>query len=145
VGRCAARPEEETTRGHAPRILLVDNDEAILTLLTFFCEREGFVVEIARDGLAAIEALETAARTNTAPDLVIMEAYLPGVDGFSVLRKIQADFGARVSVMMLTIQRNEERIAKAFNLGAADFVAKPFSVPEVIARIKNILLRSGAL
>lgn len=145
VGRCAVRPEDAAIRGHAPRILLVDNDEAILTLLTFFCEREGFIVEVARDGLAAIESLETAARTNTAPDLVVMEAYLPGVDGFSVLRKIQSDFGARVSVMMLTIQRNEERIAKAFNLGAADFVAKPFSVPEVIARIKNILLRSGAL
>ena len=145
VGRCAAHPDEERARGHAPRILLVDNDEAILTLLSFFCEREGFIVEKARDGLAAIEALETSARTNTVPDLVVLEAYLPGVDGFSVLRKIQSDFGARVGVMMLTIQRNEERIAKAFNLGAADFVPKPFSVPEVIARIKNILLRSGAL
>lgn len=145
VGRCAATPDVRDRGAHAPRVLLVDNDEAILTLLRFFCEREGFVVDEARDGLTAIEALDRANRSNELPDLVILEAYLPGVDGFSVLRKVQADFGARVGVMMLTIQRNEERIAKAFNLGAADFVAKPFSVPEVMARIKNILLRAGAL
>ncbi|MCB9508410.1 MAG: response regulator [Myxococcales bacterium] len=146
VGRCAsAEAESSPVRAHAARVLLVDSDEAILNLLRFFCAREGLVVEEARDGLGAIEHLERAARTQTLPDLVVMEAYLPGVDGFSVLRRIQSEYGGRVAVMMLTIQRNEERIAKAFKLGAADFVAKPFSVPEVMARIKNILLRSGAL
>lgn len=145
VGRCAGADDIAAKRTHAPRVLLVDNDEAILTLLRFFCQREGFIVEEARDGLSAIERLEASAEDGTLPDLVILEAYLPGVDGFSVLRKIQSAFGTRVGVMMLTIQRNEERIAKAFNLGAADFVAKPFSVPEVMARIRNILLRSGAL
>ena len=144
IGRCASADNAEQ-RSDSPRILLVDNDEAIITLLKFFCQREGYVVEEARDGLSAIEQLEAADQAGDLPDLVILEAYLPGVDGFSVLRKIQSAYGSRVSVMMLTIQRNEERIAKAFNLGAADFVAKPFSVPEVMARIQNILVRAGAI
>jgi len=145
VGRCtAAEAEPERARAHAPRVLLVDSDESILSLLRFFCAREGLIVEEARDGLGALEHIERAARTSTLPDLVVMEAYLPGVDGFSVLRRIQSEHGSRVPVMMLTIQRNEERIAKAFDLGAVDFVGKPFAVPEVMARIKNILLRTGA-
>lgn len=145
IGRVVHRANEAEEATQAPRILLVDSDEAILTLLRFFCAREGLQVDEARDGLAAIEYLDRAGRSGQLPDLVVLEAYLPGVDGFSVLRKIHAEYGARVSVMMLTVQRNEERIAKAFKLGAADFVAKPFSVPEVMARIKNILVRSGAL
>ncbi|MFT4704388.1 MAG: DNA-binding response OmpR family regulator [Bradymonadia bacterium] len=146
IGRCIQPVEDEdVARVRAPRVLLVDNDDAILTLLRFFCAREGLIVDDARDGLSAIEYLDRAARAGQLPDLVVMEAYLPGVDGYSVLRKIHTEYGNRIAVMMLTVQRNEERIAKAFQLGAADFVAKPFSVPEVMARIKNILLRSGAL
>lgn len=146
IGRCVQQVgDEQPDRASAPRVLLVDGDEAILNLLRFFCAREGLMVDEARDGLTAIEYLERAARAGKLPDLVVMEAYLPGIDGFAVLRKIRSDYGARIAVMMLTVQRNEERIAKAFQLGAADFVAKPFSVPEVMARIKNILLRSGAL
>jgi len=146
IGRCVhtATTEPEAI-ARTPRILLVDGDDAILNLLRFFCAREGLLVDEARDGLAALEYLERASRAHKLPDLIVMEAYLSGIDGFSVLRTVRTHYGARVAVMMLTVQRNEERIAKAFQLGASDFVAKPFSVPEVMARIKNILLRSGAL
>ena len=128
-----------------PRVLLVDTDEAILQLLRFFCAREGFEVLEAQDGQAALEVMDRASAGEALPDAVGLEAHLPGLDGFQVLEAIQERFGARVSVLMMSVQHSGERAARAFRLGAVDFVGKPFSVPEVIARIRNALVRAGAL
>jgi two-component system cell cycle response regulator len=128
----------------SPRILIADTDEAIVNLLRFFCAREGFEVHDARTGTDTMEFLEKARETDTLPDVLVMEAFLPGMDGFQILERASTDFGNRVSVIMLSVHPSEERVSKALQLGAIDFVAKPFRVPEIIARIRNALIRTWA-
>ena len=132
-------PEKPNT---IPKILIADTDEAIINLLTFFCVREGFEVEDVRNGTDLLNHLEKSRADDTLPDLLILESFLPGVDGFQVLERIQSELAGRISVVMMSVRPSEERVAKAFKLGAIDFVAKPFRVPEMIARIRNGLERS---
>ncbi len=129
----------------APKILIADTDEAIVNLLRFFCGREGFEVDDIRNGTDTVAYLEKAAESDRLPEVLILEAFLPGIDGFQILEKVQNDFGSRISVIMLSVSPSEERIAKAFKLGATDFIAKPFRVPEIIARIRNGLIRTCAV
>jgi DNA-binding response OmpR family regulator len=146
VGHCA-RPDfaPEGRRDGAPRVLLVDTEEALLNLLGFFCRREGFTTAEARDGAAALRLVEEAAARGEAPDAVLLEVHLPGLDGFQVLEALHQRHGARMAVLLMSVQHGGERVARAFQLGASDFVSKPFQVPEVMARLRNALVRAGAL
>jgi len=128
----------------SPRILIADTDEAIVNLLRFFCAREGFEVQDVRTGTDTMEFLEKAREADTLPDVLVLEAFLPGIDGFQILERVSTEFGNRVSVIMLSVHPSEERVSKALQLGAIDFVAKPFRVPEIIARIRNALIRTWA-
>jgi two-component system, cell cycle response regulator len=128
----------------SPRILIADTDEAIINLLRFFCAREGFEVNAVRTGTDTIEFLEKARESDGLPDVLVLEAFLPGLDGFQILEKVSTEFGNRISVIMLSVHPSEERVSKALQLGAIDFVAKPFRVPEIIARIRNGLVRTWA-
>lgn len=128
-----------------PKILIADTDEAIINLLTFFCIREGFEVENVKNGTDLLKYLESSRHDDTLPDLLVLESFLPGVDGFQVLERIQSELAGRISVVMMSVRPSEERVAKAFKLGAIDFVAKPFRVPEMIARIRNGLERSFSI
>ncbi|MBN1655478.1 MAG: response regulator [Deltaproteobacteria bacterium] len=128
----------------SPRILIADTDEAIVSLLRFFCAREGFEVHAARNGTDTMDFLEKARETDSLPDVLVLEAFLPGIDGFRILERVTTDFGNRISVIMLSVHPSEERVSKALQLGAVDFVAKPFRVPEIIARIRNALIRTWA-
>jgi DNA-binding response OmpR family regulator len=145
IGHCTrARTSPEARRDGKPRVMLVDTDETILGLLRFFCEREGFEVREAHDGPSALDVLEQAQAQHLIPDAVVLEAHLPGLDGFQVLEAIHARYGARVAVILMSVQQGGERVARAFQLGAVDFIGKPFHVPELIARLKNALARAGA-
>ncbi len=139
--------EESIAPGPAavPQILIADTDEAIVNLLTFFCNREGFEVTSVRNGTDLLDRLERGRNNNALPDLLILESFLPGIDGFQVLERIQSELGGRVSVIMMSVRPGEDRVAKAFQLGAVDFVAKPFRVPEMVARIRNGLERTFAV
>ncbi|MBP3964429.1 response regulator transcription factor [Paenibacillus lignilyticus] len=119
------------------RILVVDDEERIRRLLKMYLEKEGYLIEEAEDG-------ETALRLATAGefDLILLDVMLPGIDGIEVcsrLRQVKA-----TPVIMLTAKGEEMNRVQGFEVGADDYVVKPFSPREVIYRVKAILRRSSA-
>lgn len=119
------------------KILVVDDEESILTLLTHTLTRAGFGVYTASDGLAA---LETARRER--PDAVILDLMLPDLDGFEVFRRLQREHP--VPVIFLTAKGEEVDRIVGLELGADDYVTKPFSPRELVARVKVVLRRNQA-
>jgi DNA-binding response OmpR family regulator len=119
------------------RVLIVDDEPMVRDVLARYLTRSGFIVESAGDGEAAIAAFDASR-----PDLVLLDLMLPRVDGFSVFRSIRAR--AATPVIMLTARGEQtERIA-GLELGADDYVAKPFSPREVVARVQAVLRRQVA-
>jgi two-component system OmpR family response regulator len=116
-------------------ILFVEDDRDIRTLLADFLAREGFVVEVAEDGAAADRVL-----ARTRPDLVILDIMLPGEDGLSICRRLRAR-GA-VPIIMLTAKNDDVDRIVGLELGADDYLGKPFNPRELLARIRAILRRS---
>jgi DNA-binding response OmpR family regulator len=118
----------------ARTILIVEDDRAIAHSLEARLRSEGFEVALAADGPGGVESCE-----RIAPDLVVLDLMLPGFDGVEVCRRIQAD--RRVPVLMLTARDSETDLLVGLGVGADDYVTKPFSVREVVARIQAILRR----
>ena len=116
-------------------ILVVEDDSKIVNLLRLYLEREGFGVVTAYDGRAA---LETAARAR--PSLIILDLMLPHLDGIEVCRQLRA--ASDVPILMLTARVDEVDKLLGLSLGADDYVTKPFSPREVVARVKTILRRT---
>lgn len=116
------------------RILVVDDEVPILDLVRGYLEREGFVVETATDGLAALDAVRASA-----PDVVILDVMLPGLDGIEVCRQIRAFSDAYV--LMLTARGEEIDRIVGLTVGADDYLVKPFSPRELVARVKAMLRR----
>jgi DNA-binding response OmpR family regulator len=117
-----------------PGVLVVDDEEIVRDVLTRYLEREGFRVDVAADGEAA---LDLAARCR--PDIVILDLMLPKRDGFEVFRRIRDD--GDVPILMLTAKSEEIDRVVGLELGADDYVTKPFSPREVVARIRAVLRR----
>ncbi len=117
-------------------ILVVEDDAKIVNLLRMYLEREGFAVAATSDGR---EALDAAARVH--PHLVILDLMLPLVDGIDVCRKLRAN--SDVPILMLTARVDEIDKLLGLSLGADDYVTKPFSPREVVARVKTILRRAA--
>ncbi len=119
-----------------PRILVVEDDLTISEVVTRYLEREGFVVDVAYDGAVALErALADP------PELVVLDLMIPSLDGFEVCRRLRA--AAPVPVIMLTARGEEADRIVGLELGADDYVSKPFSPRELTARIKAVLRRAG--
>jgi DNA-binding response OmpR family regulator len=119
-----------------PAILVVDDDAKIVGLVRTYLEREGFRVIAASDGRSALAAIALEA-----PDLVVLDLMLPEVDGLSVVRAVRRT--DRTPIVMLSARgTTADRIA-GLNEGADDYLPKPFSPAELVARIKRILDRSG--
>src|SRR5438876_12313016 len=119
------------------RVLIVDDEPMVREVLARYLTRSGFVPDSAGDGETAIAAFDT-----TRPDLVLLDLMLPKLDGLSVFRSIRSR--AATPVIMLTARGAEtERIA-GLELGADDYVAKPFSPREVVARVQAVLRRQGS-
>lgn len=116
-------------------VLVVEDDTKIVSLLRLYLERDGYDVAVAYDGRAALEA---AGRVR--PALVILDLMLPHVDGFEVARQLRA--AGDVPILMLTARVDEVDKLVGLNLGADDYVTKPFSPREVVARVKTILRRT---
>ncbi|MHB9143988.1 MAG: response regulator YycF [Symbiobacteriia bacterium] len=119
----------------AETILVVDDEKPIAEILRFNLEREGYRVLLAFDGEEAL----TVARAQR-PDLIILDIMLPKVDGFSVCREIRR--GSDVPILMLTAKDQEVDKVLGLELGADDYVTKPFSPREITARVKAILRRA---
>jgi DNA-binding response OmpR family regulator len=116
-------------------VLVVEDDAKMVNLLRLYLEREGFGVVAAYDGRAAVEAAERAR-----PSLVILDLMLPHLDGIEVCRRIRAH--SDVPILMLTARVDEVDKLLGLSLGADDYVTKPFSPREVVARVKVILRRA---
>jgi two-component system alkaline phosphatase synthesis response regulator PhoP len=118
-------------------ILVVDDEPAIVDVLTYNLEKAHYRVLVARDGL---EALEQTRRQK--PDLIILDLMLPGMDGLEVCRAIRRE--GELPIIMLTARDEEIDRVVGLELGADDYVVKPFSVRELMARIKTVLRRTSA-
>ncbi len=116
------------------RILVVDDEPPIVELLTGYLEREGWAVESAADGIAGLEAVR-----RSGPDVVILDVMLPGLDGVEVCRQLRTFSDAYV--LMLTARGEEIDRIMGLTVGADDYLVKPFSPREVVARIKALLRR----
>ena len=121
-------------RGH---ILVVEDDPTVAEVVSRYLEREGFTIESTRDGRDALARADTRP-----PDLVVLDLMLPGLDGFEVCRRLRAR--AQVPIIMLTARGAEEDRVVGLELGADDYVAKPFSPRELTARVKAVLRRARA-
>ena len=117
------------------RLLVVDDEPNIVELLSASLRYAGFEVDVARSGP---EAVRVARLVN--PDLLVLDVMMPGMDGFDVVRRLRAD-GLRVPVLFLTARDSTEDKISGLTLGGDDYVTKPFSLEEVIARIRAILRR----
>jgi len=117
-------------------ILVVEDDAKIVNLLRLYLEREGFRVIAAGDGQSALEAAERAT-----PALVILDLMLPQMDGIEVCRRLRAS--SDVSILMLTARVDEVDKLLGLSMGADDYVTKPFSPREVVARVRTILRRTA--
>jgi len=120
----------------ATRVLVVDDEPMVREVLARYLEKEGFAVDVADDGDAALAAFEAAA-----PDLVLLDLMLPKVDGLEVLRRMRSR--APTAVIMLTAKGEETDRVVGLELGADDYVTKPFSPREVVARVRAVLRRSA--
>jgi DNA-binding response OmpR family regulator len=115
-------------------ILVVDDEPKITQLVRDYLERAGFSVRSARDGPEAL----MRARTDR-PDLVVLDLGLPGLDGFDVTRRLRRD--SSVPIIMLTARDDESDTLVGLELGADDYVTKPFSPRELVARVRAVLRR----
>jgi DNA-binding response OmpR family regulator len=116
------------------RILLVDDETPILDLVRGYLEREGYTVSAVEDGLVAVEHVRAER-----PDVIVLDVMLPGLDGFEVLRQIRTFSDAYV--LMLTARGDEVDRIVGLSVGADDYLIKPFSPRELVARVKALLRR----
>lgn len=131
------KPRPGTTNAGEARLLVVDDEPNIRELLAASLRYAGFDVVVAADGS---EALRAAAAQD--PDVVLLDVMMPGLDGFEVVRRMRSE-GREVPVLFLTARDSTQDKVTGLTLGGDDFVTKPFSLEEVIARIHALLRRAG--
>ena len=121
------------------RVLVVEDEEAISQLLAYNLQKEGFGVAVAADGDEALLAVE-----ENRPDLVLLDWMLPSVSGIELCRQIRTRTATRdIPVIMLTARGEEEDRVRGLDVGADDYVTKPFSMSELVARMRAVLRRTA--
>ena len=119
------------------KILVVDDEEDILELVRYNLSREGYKILCAASGE---EGLKTARAEN--PDLIVLDLMLPGIDGLDVARRLKSDDNTRkIRIVMLTAKGEESDIVTGLELGAQDYITKPFSAKVLVARVRAVLRR----
>lgn len=117
------------------RILIADDEANIVISLEFLMKREGFEVEIAYDGEAALQAVQ-----QRAPDLILLDVMLPKINGFEVCQQIRANpRWQAVKILMLTAKGRDTEVAKGLGLGADAYMTKPFSTKDLVAQVKQLI------
>ncbi|SHI67525.1 two-component system, OmpR family, alkaline phosphatase synthesis response regulator PhoP [Clostridium amylolyticum] len=120
------------------KILIVDDEEHILELLKFNLENAGFKVITASNGIEALEYLK-----NSLPKLILLDLMLPGMDGYDVCKEIRREKNlSNIPIIMITARSEELDKILGLELGADDYITKPFSIRELIARVKAVLRRT---
>jgi DNA-binding response OmpR family regulator len=113
-------------------IVLAEDDHQIASLVKFKLEKDGYTVHLGENGRVALDLIK-----QTVPDMVILDVMMPVMDGFDVLRTIKSsDDTSNIPVIMLTAREMEEDVLKGFDLGAVDYMTKPFSPSELSARVR---------
>jgi len=133
--------------GSARTVLVVDDEATIREVIRRYLERDGFKVREAGDGFAALDAL-----AESLPDLIVLDLMLPGIDGLSLTRQLRTpkpggehDARQRIPIVMLTARGETSDRIRGLDLGADDYLAKPFSPQELVSRIRAVLRRAGEL
>lgn len=127
-------------RSAAARVLVVDDDSSLRRAVTRAFELEGYEVEAAADGVEAVTFFEEDGRQE--PDLVVLDVLMPKLDGLAACRRIRAK--SDVPILMLTARNAVDERVEGLEAGADDYLAKPFAVVELIARVRALLRRSGS-
>jgi len=122
----------------AQRLLVVDDDPTVSDVVRRYLERAGYAVTLAGDGPAALEAV-----ARSRPDLVVLDLMLPGIDGLEVCRRLRARADGLPIVMLTALGEEADRVL-GLELGADDYVTKPFSPRELVLRVQSVLRRAGA-
>lgn len=123
----------------AGRVLVIEDEQTIAELVADALRQRGYRVETAPDGDEGLAMAE-----GTLPDLVILDLMLPGLDGWEICRRLKETDATRdIPVIMLTARRDERDVVAGLDLGADDYLRKPFSMSELLARVRALLRRSG--
>ncbi|HEY8496851.1 MAG: response regulator transcription factor [Bacillota bacterium] len=117
------------------KVLVVDDEPHIVELIAYHLQRAGFAVAAAADGVEALDKVQTER-----PDLVLLDVMLPGLDGFTVCQRIRREHA--VPIILLTAKTAEDDRVFGLEVGADDYITKPFSHRELLARVKAVLRRS---
>ncbi len=134
----ALKPSEATGSAAGLRSMIIEDEEDISNLIRFTMEDEGFIVNASYNGIDAWNKLE-----KNLPDIIILDLMIPGINGLDLCKKIKAKYD--VPIIMVTARAGETDAVLALELGADDYVRKPFSPRELIARIRAVLRRRGSL
>ena len=118
-----------------PRVLVVEDDEAIAQGLVFNLQRKGYAVEASADGLDALARIQAASF-----DLVLLDVRLPGIDGFELCQRLRQS-GVLTPILMLTARGQPDDVIFGLKMGADDYVVKPFDLAELLARVEGMLRR----
>jgi len=125
---------------HSERILVVEDEEALSDILRDALKRHGYKVERAFDGDTGLEMAE-----KLLPDLIILDIMLPRMDGWEVCRRLKENKKtSAIPIILLTARRDEQDVVAGLDLGADDYIRKPFSLIELAARVRSVLRRSKA-
>ncbi len=127
-------------KGPMPRVLVVEDEDDIRALVRYNLEQEGFAVDDTRDGAEGYESIR-----RRAPDALVLDLMLPGMPGLELCQKLRADAATQMlPIVMLTAKSSEVDRILGLEMGADDYVVKPFSPRELVARIRAVLRRSHA-
>jgi len=128
------------------RILVVDDEQDLCEILLFNLRAAGYEADAVNSGDEALEQIENSKSSNSkCLDLLLLDVMMPGMSGFELARRLKQDEQtARLPIIFLTAKDGEDDLLRGFSLGADDYVTKPFSVREVMARVKAVLSRSSS-
>jgi type IV pilus assembly protein PilB len=127
-------------RGNGTCVLLVEDEDQLRRVMKDLLERDGYVVQEAKDGVQALDQVD-----RHAPDVIVLDLNLPGLDGYAVLRQLRSRAATRtIPVMVLTAKGDEDNEVRVFELGADDFITKPFRARALSARLEAVLGRHRA-
>lgn len=130
-----AQPQPDSSEFADRRVLVIEDDATVSEIVRTYLQAASYVVDVATDSFAGLAAV-----SDVAPDLVILDRMLPGIDGAEVCRRIRAD--SPVPIIMLTALGSEDDRIDGLEAGADDYVVKPFSPRELVLRVNSVLRRS---